>query len=818
MSNRYFIAKWRSAIKKISDAYAIEMEPLNEAIQKKTAKKEKSDAELFNHYGLLYILYLDIYRELEMCLENSNNPQKKLLIRDMVTNVLLRILELKRDLVEFNTDTKALNSDFINFDQIIQDHKLQYSQFEILPPRYFYTTIDEKTRERDLLVEHFCRQLNKLAPEVEKTVIKGPVEKSQNEAVDFIMRMERGRQGIQQGLSNKTVLLELYRKQQQKKNLGEKKNEDKNETEQAIEVIQRFVRGYKARELVEQIRKDEMLFLNMELDANNAKKLNNVVGQIEKERKLELIEKQKELESEYYRMKKEVLESDGLDIKEKEMEKRRQFVLQKFEEKEGKELPSTMKEYYKKDEPDQQIQKKTEKVKQAPKANNASSKKLTEAEKFLKDKEEKGPGKSQALKTLQTLIEKYNTDWGNETDFSENKIELEFIAKEVYPEIRKEIEEHVDRLMQIELDNLHIKLGINKKKEQTNKGPPPTKPAKIPGENLVGNKNPKDFIPLLVEANILKKVKPNDFEDFWSTPSLVRQTIENQSDGQPDPSLRQLRTTIIEQIAIPLGTGYNIENTNRTFLFYGPSGTGKSLMMRAIVKSTNSLFFDLSPETVAENYQDKAAIAKILYTVFKTAKEFQPSVIYINEIEHYFPKKNIKGNKTKIGRCSKFKKDLVSQINKHLTPNDKVVIIGCTSRPHYVNVPDVKKLFYKKFYFPFPDYSSRLLIIKNLLKKYNITDDDKFPVSLLAFHTEGYPTLAFERLFEEVLTRARIKRLSIEKLEVEELLQLLSTMPYCSADEYDRFKEFTHIITGIKDRQQKKLETENKNAAKGSRR
>lgn len=814
MSNRYFIAKWRSAIKKIADAHAMEMEPLVEGIQKKQTKKEKTNSELFNHFSLLYVLYLDIYKDLEVCLENSNNPQKKLLLKDIVMNVLLRILEIKRDLIEFNTDTNAINSDFVNFDTIVQDYKLQYTQFEIMPPRYFASTIDEKTRERDLLVEHFLVQMNKSAPELEKTVFKSPIERTEKDAIDFIMRMERGRQGVQQGLDNKMALLELYRKQQQKKNLGEKKSEDKNETEQAIEVIQRYVRGYKARELIEKIRKDEMLFLNMELDVVNMKKLDNVVGQIERERKLELIEKQKDLESEYYKMKKEILENDGLEIKEKEMEKRRQFILTKFEEKEGKELPANIKDYYKKDEPEDITIKKPDKNKPAPKKPEEAKKKLTEAEKFMKEREEKGPGKSQALKNLQTLIEKFNTDWGNETEFSENKLELEFIAQEVYPEIKKDIEEHVDRLMQVELDNLHLKLGINKKKEPVVKNAPAPKPPKIPGENLVGNKDPKDFIPLLIEANILKKVKENDFEDFWSSDSLVRLTQEKQADGQPDPTLRQIRRTIIEQIVIPLGTGYNIEGTDRTFLFYGPSGSGKSLITRAIVKATNALFLDISPEIVAEAYTDKTAIAKMLYTVFKTAKEFQPAVIFIDEIEHFFPKKNIKGSKTKVGKCSKFKKDLLSQISKHLTPQDRVLVIGCTSRPQFVNVPDVKKVFYKKFYFPFPDYSSRLLIIKNLLQKYNITDDDRFPTNLLAFHTEGYTVLAFEKLFEETLTKARIKRLTVEKLEIEELLQLLSTMPYCSADDYDKFKEFTMTVTGIKERRLKKLEMTTKNPGK----
>lgn len=96
-----------------------------------------------------------------------------------------------------------------------------------------------------------------------------------------------------------------------------------------------------------------------------------------------------------------------------------------------------------------------------------------------------------------------------------------------------------------------------------------------------------------------------------------------------------------------------------------------------------------------------------MYKVFKIAKEFQPSVIYFDETEHFFGKKNLKKFKNFASKCSKFKKELTNQITKHLTLEDRVIIIGCTNKPQYVNTVDAKKFFYKKFYFPFPDYSGR---------------------------------------------------------------------------------------------------------------
>jgi hypothetical protein len=48
-------------------------------------------------------------KELEDCYENMIQPQKRLLIKDMLDCVLVRILELRKELIQFNIQTKYLN-------------------------------------------------------------------------------------------------------------------------------------------------------------------------------------------------------------------------------------------------------------------------------------------------------------------------------------------------------------------------------------------------------------------------------------------------------------------------------------------------------------------------------------------------------------------------------------------------------------------------------------------------------------------------------------------------------------------------------------
>lgn len=104
-----------------------------------------------------------------------------------------------------------------------------------------------------------------------------------------------------------------------------------------------------------------------------------------------------------------------------------------------------------------------------------------------------------------------------------------------------------------------------------------------------------------------------------------------------------------------------------------------------------------------------------MYIIFKLAKCFQPAIIYIKDIENWFGKKATKKRKIAPHKCAKLKKDLIAQINRHLERNDKVVVIGTTSKPWLMNQNEAKKNFFKKFYFPYPDYSSRMAIIKHFI-------------------------------------------------------------------------------------------------------
>jgi hypothetical protein len=175
--------------------------------------------------------YLETYRELEDAYDQMIHPQKRILIRQMLDNVTVRMCEVKQNVIRYNTHTAHPQTDYINLDDILMDLKLTPKALTLPLPRHF-----TDSNSRDEVIKGIQRELG-VTEEVEVVADTVTLDTNLETAIRIIQKLERGRQGIFRGLSFSKV----------RNKVKDQSSDAPNEEDQRTIVIQKYWRAFLAR-------------------------------------------------------------------------------------------------------------------------------------------------------------------------------------------------------------------------------------------------------------------------------------------------------------------------------------------------------------------------------------------------------------------------------------------------------------------------------------------------------------------------------------------------------------------------------------------
>uniref|UniRef100_A0A8C6Q9D6 IQ motif containing with AAA domain 1 n=1 Tax=Nothobranchius furzeri TaxID=105023 RepID=A0A8C6Q9D6_NOTFU len=683
---------------------------LEEELPAEPVSPNKDRVVFFQHLATLYVRYIQVFRQLEVVYDQMVHPQKRRVVREILDGVMGRVLELKNEMVEKEF------SEYHYMDDVLHALKLTPEEVEVPIPRYFLNECSKEVQERKgMLME----------------ILKTPItikEMTQEEAIRIIQRAERARQGR---LRANFIERTRYRP----------KHFRSDDRESAAIYIQKMWRGALVRKKIKIAQYEEMIWLGMIMDPKHPVPCPAEIAVQATEACTRI--KQKEYEEAYHKSAEDITNQlrkrEGHDMSNAQKSQIRQWFHR------CRESTGVFPDY-----PDEE----------------EGGSALIFTEMHLMEEIAAKEESNQRSQWKGTVEHKQKKDKGKETE--KVRIQPANIEKYIYMYIYIT---HTHTLFYLYI-YIYIYIYVcvyvcTHKKKGSKSGKKKKK-----DKDLTADRTLESLCQELVKQGLLKQAKNIRLQDYLGDYSYLGSTLR-QNDIEPMPSLSDVRQVLTLFAVLPLGSQVVHEKAPliKAMLLVGPSGVGKKMLVHAVCQETGATLFDLSPLNTAGKYPGKSGLALMLQMVFKVAKLMQPSVIWIGDAEKMFYKKVPREEKELDPK--RLKKDL-PKLLKLIKGEDRILIIGTTKDPANADIKLLSKMYTKIVLIPRPDYGSRYILWKKLIRNEGGEITEALNLSCLAKISDGYTSGHIVQAVQSVVTKGRILLQGKRPLTADEFVTSLA--------------------------------------------
>ena len=182
-------------------------------------------------------------------------------------------------------------------------------------------------------------------------------------------------------------------------------------------------------------------------------------------------------------------------------------------------------------------------------------------------------------------------------------------------------------------------------------------------------------------------------------------------------------------------------------LLFGPPGTGKTMLGRAIASNIKATFFNISASSLTSKWIGEGE--KLVKALFTVAGCVQPSVVFMDEIDSLLSARKGEGEHEASRRL---KTELLVQI-EGCSPSSterRLLIVGATNRPEELDEA-ARRRMPKQLYIPLPCPSARRAMVRKYIDgsvNHELSDGD---VEKVVQHTEGYSGADMKFMLQEAL-------------------------------------------------------------------
>ncbi|THU56115.1 hypothetical protein C4D60_Mb11t13850 [Musa balbisiana] len=201
-------------------------------------------------------------------------------------------------------------------------------------------------------------------------------------------------------------------------------------------------------------------------------------------------------------------------------------------------------------------------------------------------------------------------------------------------------------------------------------------------------------------------------------------------------ALEKVKDTLKQLVMLPLQRPElfckgQLTKPCKGILLFGPPGTGKTMLAKAVATEAGANFINISMSSISSKWFGEGE--KYVKAVFSLASKIAPSVVFVDEVDSMLRKRENSGEHEGMRKMKN--EFMVNWDGLRTKDKERVLVLGATNRPFDLDEAVIRR-FPRRLMVNLPDASNREKILRVILAKEDLAPD--VDLKVLASMTDGY--------------------------------------------------------------------------------